>query len=337
MIEHNSKVYIEAAIRLLRVGKTVAFPTETVYGLGADAANPAAVRRIFELKGRPYNHPLIVHLPAAASLPNWARNIPDQAWLLAERFWPGPLTLILQRHSAVPREVTGGQETIGLRVPDHPLALELLRSFGGGLAAPSANRFGRISPTSAAHVRDELGDEVEMVLDGGPCRVGLESTIVSLVGPSPCLLRPGQITVAELSEVLGTKLETPQSSPAIRAPGLLPSHYAPKTPLILKPASALWSWVKILNERGCRVAVMTLTPSQTLAESAGRVNRVSMPLHPQEYARGLYASLRRLDAGGFDFIFAEKPPATREWLAIHDRLNRAAIAPPNPLISGETA
>ncbi len=337
MIEqHEPGVDIAAAVRLLRAGKTVAFPTETVYGLGADAANPAAVRRIFELKGRPANHPLIVHIPSAESLTAWARDIPEQAWLLAERFWPGPLTLILPRHPAVPLEVTGGQESIGLRVPDHPLALELLRHFDGGLAAPSANRFGRISPTCAAHVRDELGEQVEMVLDGGPCLVGLESTIVSLIGPRPCLLRPGQISIAEIAEVLGCKLEIPQSSPTIRAPGLLASHYAPKTPLILRPASALCSWLKIMSERGCRVAVMALTPPQTSSEPAARVDRIPMPLQPQEYARELYASLRRLDAGGFDYICAEKPPATKEWLAVHDRLNRAAITPENSFIAGET-
>lgn len=337
MIDHNVRVNIATAVRLLREGRTVAFPTETVYGLGADAGNPTAIRRIFELKGRPTDHPLIVHLPSAESLPDWTREIPAQAWLLAERFWPGPLTLILPRHPSVPLEVTGGQETIGLRVPDHPLALELLRSFGSGLAAPSANRFGRISPTNAADVRDELGNQIEMVLDGGQCRVGLESTIVSLVGPRPCLLRPGDISGAELSEVLGIKLETSQSSPSIRAPGLLPSHYAPETPLILRPTETLWSWVTLLTERDCRVAVMALTASQSMTGSAGKVNRVPMPLHPREYARELYASLRRLDAGSFDFIFAEKPPATLEWLAVHDRLNRAAISPSNPFITGETA
>lgn len=327
MIDHNIRVHIDAAVCLLREGKTVAFPTETVYGLGADSGNPTAIRRIFELKGRPANHPLIVHIPSAESLPNWAREIPEQAWLLAERFWPGPLTLILPRHPSVPLEVTGGQETVGLRVPDHPLALELLRSFGGGLAAPSANRFGRISPTSAADVRDELGNQVDMVLDGGHCRVGLESTIVSLIGPCPCLLRPGEISGTELSEVLGVNLKTAQSSPTIRTSGLLPSHYAPVTPLILRSTAALCSEAAILAERGCRVAVMALTAGQTANGSVAKVTRLPMPLQPREYARELYSSLRRLDAGGFDFIFAEKPPATMEWLAVYDRLNRAAISP----------
>ncbi|MEJ5211921.1 MAG: L-threonylcarbamoyladenylate synthase, partial [Burkholderiales bacterium] len=171
---------LDRAVALLRAGGVVAIPTETVYGLAADARNPQAVRRVFAIKGRPADHPLIVHIAAAESLPQWARDIPDAAWRLAGRFWPGPLTLILRRAPGVPDEVTGGQDTVGLRVPDHPLTLELLRRFGGGLAAPSANRFGHVSPTRPEHVAQELGEAVDLILDGGPCSVGVESTILDL-------------------------------------------------------------------------------------------------------------------------------------------------------------
>lgn len=325
MVSYNLQGEIEKAVRLLREGKTVAFPTETVYGLGADARNPAAIRRIFELKGRPADHPLIVHISSTASLDEWAQDIPAEAWRLAERFWPGPLTLILPRRDAVPLEVTGGQQTVGLRVPDHPLALELLHSFGGGLAAPSANRFGRISPTSAGHVRDELGSQVDMILDGGPCRVGLESTIVSLVGPRPCLLRPGGISAAELSEVLGEELaDIPPKTSSLKAPGMLSSHYAPKTPMILKPAIALWSWTEKLAQMGGNLGVMSLTRAPAAQGETARVRHVSMPLQPQAYAQKLYATMRLLDADGYDCLLVEEPPDTSEWQAINNRLRRAA-------------
>lgn len=325
MVSNNLRVEIEKAVRLLREGKTVAFPTETVYGLGADARNQAAVRRIFELKGRPADHPLIVHIPSAASLDQWAQNIPEAAWRLAEHFWPGPLTLILPRRDSVSLEVTGGQQTVGLRVPDHPLALELLHSFGSGLAAPSANRFGRISPTSAGHVWDELGSQVDMILDGGPCHVGLESTIVSLVGPQPCLLRPGSISVAELSAVLGEELaDTPPETSSLRAPGMLPSHYAPQTPLILKPAISLWSWTEKLSQMGGSLGVMYLNRAPAVRGKTGQVRHVSMPLQPQAYAHKLYATMRLLDAGGYDCLLVEEPPDTSEWQAINNRLRRAA-------------
>ena len=203
------------AVELLQAGELVAFPTETVYGLGADAANPQAVAKIFAAKGRPADHPLIVHLPNVVHLDRWARDIPAMAWDLAEAFWPGPLTLILKRAAAVPYAVTGGQETVGVRVPSHPVALDLLRAYaqaGGGqgglcgIAAPSANRFGRISPTDAAHVHEELGSSVALVLDGGPCAVGIESTIIDLSrddGFPPRLLRPGHITPEQIATVIG--------------------------------------------------------------------------------------------------------------------------------------
>jgi L-threonylcarbamoyladenylate synthase len=193
---------IQQAAQLLRKGRLVAVPTETVYGLGADATNPEAIKKIFAAKGRPADHPLIVHIPDASYLNAWAVDIPDSALILAERFWPGPLTLVLKKQPDVPLEVTGGQETIALRVPNHPVALNLLKVFGGGIAAPSANRFCRISPTQASHVAEELGDKVDLILDGGACQVGLESTIVDLSSGNPKLLRPGQIGKAEIEELL---------------------------------------------------------------------------------------------------------------------------------------
>jgi L-threonylcarbamoyladenylate synthase len=213
---------IAQAAVLLRAGEIVAFPTETVYGLGADAENPAALAKIFAAKGRPADHPLIVHLPGAEHLTRWAQDIPDSAFALANAFWPGPLTLILKRTSIVPNAVTGGQDTVGLRVPNHPVALALLRAFGSGIAAPSANRYGRISPTTAGHVRDELGDRVSLVLDGGACEVGIESTILDVSRGMPVLLRPGAITAEQIGSVCGQASGwalAPESSTAPRVSG----------------------------------------------------------------------------------------------------------------------
>ncbi|MDP2785894.1 MAG: L-threonylcarbamoyladenylate synthase [Sulfurimicrobium sp.] len=321
--DREQHTQIEAAARLLRAGGVVAFPTETVYGLGADATNPEAVRKIFEIKGRPAGHPLIVHIADVALLDQWAREIPEAARRLAERFWPGPLTLILLRRSHVSDAVTGGQDTVGLRVPDHPVALALLRELGPekALAAPSANRFGRISPTTAAHVRAELAEGVDMVLDGGPCRVGLESTIVSFVGATPLLLRPGGISVAALEAVLGERIETPGAQPTIRVSGSLSSHYAPVTPLEVLPAESLQRRSRELVKRGQRVAVLGLTSP---CQDSPHLLRLQMPAEAAAYAHGLYSALRQLDGARFDFILAEAPPVGVEWQAVHDRLRRAA-------------
>ena len=239
----------------------VAFPTETVYGLGADATNPAAVAKIFAAKGRPQDHPVIVHLGSIELLPLWAGEIPTAAHKLAAAFWPGPLTLILKRAAGVSDCVTGGQDTVGLRIPGHPVALELLQAFAGeeggrrfsGVAAPSANKFGRISPTMAEHVRAELGAAVQTVLDGGECGVGIESTIVDLSRGRAVLLRPGQITPAQIAAVLGTEVELPDAA-APRVSGALDSHYAPRTPLHLVPAAELPA--KLAALRGKRLAVL---------------------------------------------------------------------------------
>lgn len=313
---------IERAVALLRAGGLVAFPTETVYGLGADAANPAAVAQIFAAKGRPADHPLIVHLPSADHLPRWAREIPAEAAQLAAAFWPGPLTLILKRQPQVPDAVTGGQDTVGLRVPNHPLALELLAAFDGGVAAPSANRFGRISPTTAAHVREELGERVPLVLDGGACPVGIESTILDLSRGTPVLLRPGAIGAADIARVLGRAPEAaaPQTA-APRVSGSLDAHYAPRTPLLLVSSDGLLFALRNALVAGEKVAVLAPTAQ---AISHDLVTWKQSPAEPAGFAHDLYASLRELDALGCVRILVQQPPAGEAWLAVNDRLRRAA-------------
>lgn len=299
---------IDTAVAALRRGEAIGLPTETVYGLAADAANPDAVRRIFALKGRPADHPLIVHLPAADSIGDWARDLPDAARELARRFWPGPLTLILKRQPRVPDEVTGGQDTVGLRVPAHPVAQAVLQSFGGGLAAPSANRFGRISPTRAEHVREEFGDAVPVVLDGGECEVGIESTIVDLSGRTPRILRPGMIGRAAIEAVIGPLGENGGDAP--RASGTLEKHYAPRTPLRLVARDELAA------DRDSHVLALDTLPRGS--------HGLALPAHPDGYAHGLYAALRELDASGAARLLVERPPDDPRWLAVHDRLRRAA-------------
>ena len=321
-----SKSEIERAAAILRAGGLVAFPTETVYGLGADASNPAAVAKIFAAKGRPQNHPLIVHLAGIELLPLWAEEIPPAAHKLAAAFWPGPLTLVLKRAAGVPDCVSGGQDTVGLRIPGHPVALELLKAFSGteggrrysGVAAPSANKFGRISPTTAAHVRAELGDAVDWVLDGGECEVGIESTIIDLSRGRAVLLRPGQITPARIAAVLGAEVGSPDAA-APRAPGALDSHYAPRTPMYLVPAAELQA--KLAALRGRKLAVLAR------AEAPSGLKDIYWQAAPRAvagYAHELYASLRRLDDLGCDLILVEAPPAVPGWQGVNDRLRRAS-------------
>ena len=306
---------IGQAVAALRAGDAIGFPTETVYGLGADARNSAAVRRIFALKGRPASHPLIVHLADAAALGEWAERIPETARRLARAFWPGPLTLILPRAAGVLDEVTGGQATVGLRIPSHPVALALLAAFGGGIAAPSANRFGRVSPTSAAHVRAEFGVEVALVLDGGDCSVGLESTIVSCV-EEPLLLRPGGIALTDLEAVAGP-IRRAERGEGPRAPGTLAAHYAPRTPLRVLPRSALAS------AAGAAVAVLARMPRP--ADYLGPL-WIAAAGDAIRFGHDLYADLRRLDASGAAAIVVEEVPAGDGWDAARDRLARAAAA-----------
>ncbi|TAK72377.1 MAG: threonylcarbamoyl-AMP synthase [Betaproteobacteria bacterium] len=317
---------IERAAAVLRAGGLVAFPTETVYGLGADASNPAAVAKIFAAKGRPQDHPVIVHLAGIELLPLWAGEIPAGAHQLAAAFWPGPLTLILKRAPGVPDCVTGGQDTVGLRIPGHPVALELLQVFAGeeggrrfsGVAAPSANKFGRISPTTAEHVRAELGAAVDVVLDGGDCAVGIESTIVDLSRGRAVLLRPGQITPAQIAAVLGAEVDPPDAA-APRISGTLDSHYAPRTPLHLVSAAELPA--KLAALRGKRFAVLARAAAPSRLKD---VHWHTAPRAVEGYAHELYASLRRLDDLGCDAILVEAPPAAAEWQGVNDRLRRAA-------------
>lgn len=310
---------IDEAVKVLRAGGLVAFPTETVYGLGADARSPAAVRRVFEAKGRPLGHPLIVHLPGADHLERWAARVPDAARALAARFWPGPLTLILEKRADVPDEVTGGQPTVGLRVPDHPLALELLAAFGGGLAAPSANRFGSVSPTTAAHVAADLGSAAAVILDGGPCRVGVESTIVDLSGEAPRLLRPGGVPREAIESALGVALLI---GGEVRAPGTLPSHYAPRARVRAVAAGALAAEAARERDAGRRVVVLA-------ARDVPGFSRIALPDDPEARARELYAALREVDARGFEVAVVALGSLEGIGAAVEDRLRRASAPRPD--------
>jgi L-threonylcarbamoyladenylate synthase len=327
---------IDDAAARLAAGALVAFPTETVYGLGADAGSAAAVRAIFAAKGRPADHPVIVHIGNGAELAHWARAVPAGARALAEAFWPGPLTLILPRAAHVADAVTGGQDGVGLRVPAHPVAQALLAAFsargGRGIAAPSANRFGRISPTTARHVADDLGEAVDTILDGGRCEVGIESTIVAFTGDAPLLLRPGGIGVAALTQVLGRAPAMPgdfagrgsrggTESEVPRASGTLASHYAPRTPARLVPADRLRAEIAPRLARDQRVAVLARTIARPVEFSGVWI---AAPEDAARYAHDLYANLRTLDAAEADDILIEAPPDAPEWLAVADRVTRAA-------------
>jgi L-threonylcarbamoyladenylate synthase len=318
---------IKRAAELLRAGELVAFPTETVYGLGADASNPVAVAKIFAAKGRPADHPLIVHLPGDDHLERWAREIPDAAFEVAEAFWPGPLTLILKRQPGVLDAVTGGQDTVGLRVPGHPLALELLREFDGGVAAPSANSFGRISPTTAAHVREDLGAAVALVLDGGPCPVGIESTILDLSGARPAILRPGMVGVEAIAQILGEMPVVGASGAAPRVSGSLEAHYAPRTPLALIPGDGLA--IAVRNAIAAREKTAVISCFDAPLEHELIVWRRA-PADAAGFARDLYANLHDLDKQGCARIVVQSPPPTEAWRAVMDRLKRAAAGSGSP-------
>jgi L-threonylcarbamoyladenylate synthase len=309
------------AAALLRAGELVAFPTETVYGLGADAANPDAIARIFAAKGRPADHPLIVHLPDASHLGRWAVDIPESARKLAAAFWPGPLTLILKRHPSVSAAITGGQDTVGLRVPNHPLALQFLREFDEGVAAPSANRFGRISPTTAAHVREELGAAVALVLDGGPCAVGIESTILDLSGTAPRILRPGMLDAEAIGRVLGAVPAFGGTTDTPRVSGSLDAHYAPRTRLQLVAAADLAATAGRAVDAGLRIAVLA---AQAPGLDHPGISWRSASIYPAQFAYELYAGLRELDAMACDLILVVAPPDGEAWRAVYDRLRRAA-------------
>lgn len=316
---------IDTAALLLEAGELVAFPTETVYGLGADAENPAAVAAIYAAKGRPQDHPVIVHLAPEASLDYWACDIPAEAGALAAAFWPGPLTMILKRAPNIPDAVSGGQDTVGLRCPAHPVALALLRAFKGGkggIAAPSANKFGHVSPTLADHVVDEfaMDDTVAMVLDGGPSQVGIESTIVDLSRLDtlgPVLLRPGHISAEAIAAVID-RLPAAADAAAPRASGTLESHYAPHTPVAMQERTVLLETIEQLHAAGRKVALIHVS---TMPETHAAQR---LPPRPAGFAHALYAALRAMDGQGADVILVESPPQQGEWLGVNDRLRRAA-------------
>jgi L-threonylcarbamoyladenylate synthase len=308
------KAEIAKAVKLLKDGRLVAFPTETVYGLGADASNSAAVARLYEVKRRPADHPVIVHFDSAARAFTWAREVPDAARTLAKRYWPGPLTLILKRAALAQDFITGGQDNVGVRVPAHPVAHELLAAFGGGIAAPSANRFGHVSPTTAAHVRADLGADVDLVLEGGASEVGIESTIVDLSRGAAVILRPGKISAREIEAALGESVRQ-EGGDVPRHSGGLERHYAPRTPARLVPVHELDREIARLKDK---VAVLAFSRPDERVDFWLR-----MPRDAQAYAQKLYAALRELDSAGCEAILIEAPPEAPDWAAVHDRLRRA--------------
>jgi L-threonylcarbamoyladenylate synthase len=331
---------INQAAQVLLQGGLVAFPTETVYGLGADAESREAVERIYQAKGRPSNHPVIVHVAPEADVSYWAASVPDEARALIDAFWPGPLTLILKRAAHISDVVSGGQDSVGLRCPSHPVAQRLIRAFAagkpsgqGGIAGPSANKFGQVSPTQASHVRDEFPELVAagmLILEGGSSEVGIESSIIDLSrlsqGVGPVLLRPGYVTSKQISQVL----EMPVSQPDAQAPrvsGALKSHYAPQTPIKLVTRTGIMS--AALQQRSHttkKIVCVTHSIDQALHPQLENIDWVSMPTQPEAYGYALYATLRALDQNHYALMLWEDVPDTPEWLGIKDRLGRAAAA-----------
>lgn len=321
MTEKNTAIQ-EAAQALAR-GQLVAFPTETVYGLGADASNPDALDLLFKAKGRPSKHPVIVHVAEHEQVGDWCRELPEAAIILGKLFWPGPMTLVLKKAEHVHDLITGGQDTIAIRIPSHPMALELLGEFGKGIAAPSANKYGRLSPTSAEDVRAEFENEIALVLDGGACPVGIESTIIDVSGETPRILRPGMIQTESVFVALHEiGLQNPLSSSkedAPRVPGSTASHYAPRTPLKLLSSEQLVQEVEKLEREGQEIAVLSFQNAPVLQKRWINASRF-----PGHYAHTLYKNLRKLDSYGSDLIIVEQPPQEADWEAINDRLRRAA-------------
>jgi L-threonylcarbamoyladenylate synthase len=332
ILDGHSSAAVEQAVRTLAAGDLVGFPTETVYGLGADAGNDAAVAGIFAAKGRPSDHPLIVHVADAATVPRFASEVPAFAAKLMGAFWPGPLTLILPRREDAGAAAAGGQPSIGLRCPAHPVARALLQACArarppiAGLAAPSANKFGRISPTTAAHVQAEFGDRL-LVLDGGPCEVGIESAIVDCTRGAPVLLRPGVLTPDQIAAACGqplrlqAELQQPDQA-APRASGTLESHYAPRASVRLMDAGSLQAALDLLGPQAPRIAVY----SRALLRAAStQVLMRRMPESAAEAARELFAALRDFDDAGVQLIWVETPPPGAQWAGVSDRLQRAAV------------
>ena len=305
---------INRAVSCLENGQLVAFPTETVYGLGVDASNREAVKRLYHIKGRPEDHPSIVHLASLEQIYDWASEVPELALKLAKNFWPGPMTLILPRQKHVMNEITGGQDTVGIRIPSHPVAQALLKAFGRGVVAPSANRFGKISPTTAQHVHDDLGDDVAMVLDGGSCPVGVESTIVEFSSVTPKILRPGMLTSSIIGGYLGIPIHT---GSGIKAPGTLSRHYSPTA------LSVTMNYADLLREHQenpATLAIMSTSPDPCPRDGH---TWIKMPNQPSSYAQKLYAWLRYLDAMRPSKIIVQTVPNEPDWEAITDRIRRA--------------
>ena len=344
---HSSAV-INEAVQTLRDGGLVAFPTETVYGLGADAKNPEAIKQIFTAKGRPSNHPLIVHLAAPNKfdqaqvdwvpvLAPWVRDLSEDALKLINAFWPGPLTLVFKKDKSVLNELTGGQDTVAIRAPAHPIAQELLRKFKGGVVAPSANRFGKVSPTSAADVRNEFEGMLDlMILDGGDCEVGIESTIIDLSsGDHPVLLRPGLITPGEIFTKTGIKVYLPGENTSTQQDGNLPrvsgslrAHYAPTTPLRMYAPGRVLDALSEFPDIKSRVAVAVWDSDSSLGHDGHpsvHFEEVIVPSDSVAFASRLYRSLRDLDQQGWDLILVPEPPAGEEWDGVRDRLQRACF------------
>lgn len=309
---------LQKAVQILRQGGLVAFPTETVYGLGADARRDDAVNRIFAAKGRPATNPLIVHIHDIAAARSYAGHWPEKAQSLAEHFWPGPLTLIVQKTNAISSIVTAGGPTVGLRIPSHPLALQLLRQFDGPLAAPSANRSTHISPTTADHVRQELGDRVDLILDGGRCQVGIESTVLDLTTDPPAILRPGGLSKAQIESIIGPVLEFNRTAPLnqpVASPGQQEIHYAPTTPTYrFEPGQR--QTLPQTNAAHIFLGQPSIRPHDK--------HHITLPEDPAQYARYLYALLRELDSRGLEAIYIQMPPDEPRWTAIRDRLRRAS-------------
>jgi L-threonylcarbamoyladenylate synthase len=319
----SSTIGVTRAVEVLRAGGLVAFPTETVYGLGADATNSRAVSRLFDVKGRPRGHPLIVHLPRAGALDDWAVDVPPVAFQLADAFWPGPLTLLVYRRpDRIPDVVTGGGERVGLRVPAHPLALKLLRVFDGGIAAPSANRFGKVSPTMAAHVRADLGDAVDLVLDGGPADIGVESTIVDCTTDEPEVVRPGGVTFEALEHVVGRPVGLWLGDRDVAAPGTLATHYAPRAAVqIVESPHDVASRARAAVRDGRTVAVLAPRMIEGLPPS---VHQLAPAGDDAEYARVLYDRLREADDHLVNVLIVVPPSDRGIGRAVRDRLRRAA-------------
>ena len=312
---------IDKAVDILRAGGVVAFPTETVYGLGADARSPVALQKIFSIKERPSNHPLIVHIAHLSQLADWACDISKQAFEVANFFWPGPLTLILKKKPHVLNSITGGQDTIGLRIPSQPIAQALLQHFGDGIAAPSANKYTHLSPTTASAVYAELGETVDFVLDGGECALGLESTILDMSGDEPVLLRPGMITREALTAVLGKPIANQAQKTSIRVSGMHHLHYAPVTQTILLDEYAIPEYIESLAQHQYPIAVVT--HSNVSISIQPEIKHITLSSQPSVYAHDIYHVLRELDHACVRSILIESVPMSAEWDAIRDRVMKA--------------